>query len=639
MKDNDRSSSRGSDDVQHMRDGVSLFRVPTLGRTKELEHEREKEITCDAEREYRREGYSMANMFKLFLITSSYLLLVIIMGFFFGAASTTFHKTIHAISHLWKDTVWDAMSETMPSWWFPCVHMSIGTILSGFFVGWIVFKFIPECEEGGTSAVKICLHFGAKVPMHVGVARFILTSIYIGGGNPLGSEAPTLHICAVVASTFYDFVVHVFGTRRFSTTHHSAMVIVGCSCGLSAAFNTPMGGIIYALEEFGSENTTGSSRLLTIWIALGSSAALAVHRLISGNHPFFPVKTEYPDTAAFEPTMILTAFVPIICAVAAHSFMNLTLYLRQLRYKYVKDSISMGVGSILVSLLAALFYTISGAVGYASFTWGVSPEQLTAMIAGNGTWDPALYFVARFFMCAVAVAFGGSGGLFTPALILGGSIGVSTSALLNHNVTDLATSSTVLGMMGMTGFFSALLRLPLTSAIVSYEMTSHLSTRSSVYLPIVLSSLMSYYFADLLSPYDLAQRMMYQDGVDEEILARSVPSTSVRPASTRISFSTDDLGRSHAPTLTGVSSNNRSSVVSFMPERSVERNITLRSSVMTTATRKSTAHRSEASSMSGPDNKNRRLAHYMGKNAVPVPVESATVVPMPVDPVERESNR
>eukprot|EP00397_Hematodinium_sp_SG-2012_P019074 GEMP01019584.1.p1 GENE.GEMP01019584.1~~GEMP01019584.1.p1 ORF type:complete len:708 (+),score=59.74 GEMP01019584.1:73-2124(+) len=455
------------------------------------------EVTCEKERHYRGSN-TIRNMMGLVGVTAIYLIMVVISGVFFGITSTGFEESIHLTSHFWRHTLWEELlQEYLPAWWFPCIHMGIGTVASGLFVGYIVSTYIPECAGGGISAVKVCLHLGATVPIHIGVSRFVLTSLYIGCGNPLGSEAPTLHICSIVASSFYNVVARVFGRDIFSEANHRPMVIVGCACGLSAAFNTPMGGILYALEEFGGEHGSTSSHLLSIWIALGSTAALAMHRVLKGNEQFFDVRAEYAQ-ASIAPCMLLAFPLSLICAGIQHVFMLLTLQIRNFRYQHVDERISMGVGSFILTHLIK--------------------DQ-------TSPWTPFLFCIGKFFMCSVAVAFNGSGGLFTPSLLLGGGIGVFSSAAFGDDIIIDDSSTTIFAMMCMTGLFSAMLRLPLTGAIISYEMTSHLSTRSDAFLPVVICSLMSYYFADVLSPYDLAERMMLQDGINDEMQI-DVPSFS-----------------------------------------------------------------------------------------------------------------
>ena len=90
---------------------------------------------------------------------------------------------------------------------------------------------------------------GAPIPFRTAITRIVLSSIYLGMGNPLGIEAPILHVTAATASTFVSN-----GSRLFpdycQLEHLPTWVFVGVTGGLSAAFSAPMAGITYALEEF-----------------------------------------------------------------------------------------------------------------------------------------------------------------------------------------------------------------------------------------------------------------------------------------------------------------------------------------------------------------------------------------------------
>jgi len=475
----------------------------------------------DLEDSYREMGLGIYPIYMLLKLTFPYLLIVILNGILFGFSSTYFHYAIHELSHFYRDTVGDMAKEIMPEWWFPCFHMAFSVIASGLLVGAIVWKFIPECAEGGTSAVKICLAFGAEVPIYVGVARFILTTIYIGFGNPLGSEAPTLHICAVVASSVYSNINRFFGEDHFPHKNHEALVVVGCACGMSAAFNTPLGGIIYALEEFGEEATSGvSTRMLSVWVATGSVVALVVHRLIKGNKQYFESNLDHAIEFELETWMLICIPIAALCAVLSYMYSRLILYLRGKRFEHCTPTLSMGCGSAIVALVAAIFYVIDIALfdDEPNYYWGVGEEMLKKLMAGG--YPPGkclLFFVGKFLTCAIAFSFGGAGGLFTPSLIMGGTLGVLISALGNDQIAP-GVSSEVCCVLCMAGFFSGLLHLPLTAAIVSVEMVTQMSTRTNLILPILITSVLSYYFGNILSEHNIFEMILLMSGMTDELL-------------------------------------------------------------------------------------------------------------------------
>lgn len=86
--------------------------------------------------------------------------------------------------------------KTFQSQFYCC--RATGVIFSSIFVGFFTTYVVPECCGGGMLAVKFCLAADTAIPLKVGLYRFFLTAIYIGFGNTLGVEAPTLHICAAV---------------------------------------------------------------------------------------------------------------------------------------------------------------------------------------------------------------------------------------------------------------------------------------------------------------------------------------------------------------------------------------------------------------------------------------------------------
>ena len=142
-------------------------------------------------------------------------------------------------------------------------------------------KYLP----GGAIAVRVCVALGTIVPFKVGLARFLLTAAYLSFGSPLGVESPTLHICAAVSSSLYGVASVLFTEKYFPQGNVATMVIVGCTCGLSAAFNTPLGGILYAMEEF--KSFLAQSNVLTTLITLGSLTSVAVRIFPHKKHMLF----------------------------------------------------------------------------------------------------------------------------------------------------------------------------------------------------------------------------------------------------------------------------------------------------------------------------------------------------------------
>ncbi|CAD7926806.1 unnamed protein product, partial [Amoebophrya sp. A25] len=98
-------------------------------------------------------------------------------------------------------------------------------------------------------ATKICICLSSPIQLQIIAYRFMLSAIYIGGGLPLGIEAPTFHLCAALASNVNQFIERLDNTILNSDTMPQ-IVLIGCVAGLSQAFNTPIGSLLFVLEEF-----------------------------------------------------------------------------------------------------------------------------------------------------------------------------------------------------------------------------------------------------------------------------------------------------------------------------------------------------------------------------------------------------
>lgn len=167
-------------------------------------------------------------------------------------------------------------------------------------------------------------------------------------GNPLGIESPTLHICAAVACTLYEGAQRI-SRKFFPDNNMTTMVIIGCTCGLSAAFNTPFGGILYAMEEY--RQVLSGSNVLTTAITIASLLSVVFSRIAYkvmstqsvyqnhtlfemlgihiSDHPFF--ESDLPDGGKdLKWWMILSIPVGVACGMYTHFLSWLILKLRAL---------------------------------------------------------------------------------------------------------------------------------------------------------------------------------------------------------------------------------------------------------------------------------------------------------------------
>ena len=118
------------------------------------------------------------------------------------------------------------------------LHSVLGATFGAFIVGYITKQFVPECLGGGTIATKISLAISSPIPLRIGICRLLLSSVYVGLGNPLGIEAPTIHLSAAVASALHNFAITCVpgmdARGRYGWDFKLPLVMVlGCCGGLS----------------------------------------------------------------------------------------------------------------------------------------------------------------------------------------------------------------------------------------------------------------------------------------------------------------------------------------------------------------------------------------------------------------------
>ncbi|CAD7955558.1 unnamed protein product [Amoebophrya sp. A25] len=208
----------------------------------------------------------------------------IVLGVSIGAVNIVFHGAYHWMEdsfiyvneHFFSADEDRSLGDTIGYHLF----RAFGVVISSVFCGLIVTYLVPECSGGGTISVRACIALGSFVPLHVGIARFCLSAVYLGLGNPLGAEAPTLHICAAVSCSLYYFCqTRPAVADYFPPENRTTMVIVGCTCGLAAAFAAPIGSVLYAMEEF--RHSLGDSNMYTTLITTASLIAVVTSQMVN----------------------------------------------------------------------------------------------------------------------------------------------------------------------------------------------------------------------------------------------------------------------------------------------------------------------------------------------------------------------
>jgi len=346
---------------------------------------------------------------------------------------------------------------------------------------WMVRRFSPEASGSGIPHVESVLRGELpEAPFRLIPIKFIGGLLAIGSGLALGREGPSVQMGASIG----DLVGRLF---RRSLPDRLVLLAAGAGAGLATAFNAPIAGAIFVLEELVQRFDT---RIAII--ALGvSSTAIAVARIFLGDAPDFHVEQLTYFHAGTRPLYFVLGAIAGLFAI---------LYNRALLGTIAAAN---RLDRWPVPLRAAL---IGAAVGmlawFAPGLVGGGDEITQRTLQGSDALALApLIFLLRFTLGAVSYAALTPGGLFAPMLVLGAQIGLLFGVLSRLAFPELDIQPQAFAVVGMAAFFTGVVRAPLTGIVLVVEMTASVN---------MLLPMLSACFAAMLVPTLLGNAPIYE---------------------------------------------------------------------------------------------------------------------------------
>jgi chloride channel protein, CIC family len=384
--------------------------------------------------------------------------------------------------------------QRLPSWEGLLVALGLGAVGSGFGL-WLVRRFAPETAGSGIPDLKSVV-LGEKQLLWKRVipVKFLAGVAGIGGGLTLGREGPTVQMggaTGLMVSTWFR-VKQGEGERK-------ALISAGAAAGLAAAFNAPLAGLIFALEEL-----TGSfTPVVFVASFLAAVTADVVCRVVTGETPVFALHGMAAPTLSALPVAALIGMLAGVAGVAFNRSLIISLNLFDRLNR--RPPFAVGAGAGLVVGLAAWFYPdISGS------------GALLSERAVNGEFAVKwmlVFIVVRFFLTMVSYGSGAAGGIFAPLLVLGSLGGLSLGAMVHSVLPGWAAFPETFAVIGMGALFTATVRAPLTGIVLMIELTG----QYAFMLPLLVSCFAAYGIAEALGDkpiYDvLRERALARAGV------------------------------------------------------------------------------------------------------------------------------
>lgn len=390
-------------------------------------------------------------------------LLALIVGVVTGFGAVGFRDLIgliHNMGFLGQFIVhYDANVFTPPSPWGALVILV--PVVGALGVTYLVSNFAPEAKGHGVPEVMDAIYYGGGIirPV-VAVVKSLASALAIGTGSAVGREGPIIQIGSALGSTFGQII-------KMPPSQRITLVAAGAGAGIAATFNTPIGGVLFAVELMMPE----VSARTFLPVALATGTATFVGRWFFGQQPAFfvpPLQPMGADWASLA-TLGLYALLGALTGVAAAGFIRgLHLaedVLERIKNRYLRHAFGMLLVGILFYLLMRTFghYYVEG-VGYSTIQW-----ILLGQMSGAGLL--ALLFVCKLLATSLSLGSGSSGGIFSPSLFMGATIGAALAGALQTAGLPLNISIPVFAMVGMGAMVGGGTGAVMTAVTMIFEMT------------------------------------------------------------------------------------------------------------------------------------------------------------------------
>jgi len=356
-------------------------------------------------------------------------------------------------------------------------------------IGYLLYRFFPNARGSGVPQTKAALFArDGRITLRTVLGKFFCTSATLASGIPLGREGPSVQVGAGIGS--------VLGRALgLSTEQVKNLIPVGAAAAIAAAFNTPLAAVVFALEEImGDLNAP-----MMGGVVLASATAWMVLRVSLGDHPLFTVPQYHlVSSAEFAVYAVLGVAGGVVSAAFARLLLGLRAWFLRLPRKTVW--FQPVVGGLLVGGMGWFVPQVLG-VGY-SFVGDALNGRMAFHLM-------LLLLLLKLFAVTTSYASGNAGGIFGPSLFLGAMLGgtVGTAA---HHLFPLATATPgAYALVGMGAVFAGVVRTPMTSVLIIFEMTQDYA----VIVPLMIANMVSLFVASLLQHEPIYEALAVQDGI------------------------------------------------------------------------------------------------------------------------------
>lgn len=338
----------------------------------------------------------------------------------------------------------------------------LSPVLGGLVVVFLVERFAPEAKGHGVPEVMDSVFYKrGNIRWQVAVIKSLASALSIGSGAAVGREGPIIQIGAALGSAFSQAI-------RLSTWQKITLLSAGAGAGIAATFNTPLGGVLFALEILLPE--VSNRTFLPVVVATG--AATTIGRILIGPDPAFiipGIQLSLAQTPGIEETLAFV-LLGVACGVASWAFIRLLVFMEDGFPKlpgnaYTQNILGMAlIGLMMVGLTHAFGHPYIDGVGY-----GVIQSTLDNKMMSAGLL--ALLFLLKLLATTISLGCGASGGIFSPSLYLGATLGGAFAVVISLVLPHAGLSVPSAAIVGMAAMVGAGTGGVMTAIVMIFEMT------------------------------------------------------------------------------------------------------------------------------------------------------------------------
>jgi CIC family chloride channel protein len=342
--------------------------------------------------------------------------------------------------------------------------------LGGAVVGPLIYFFAREAKGHGVPEVMVAVALrGGVIRARIVAIKALASAISIGSGGSVGREGPIVQIASALGSSIGQLL-------RVPASQLRVIVACGAAAGVSATFNAPIAGALFAAEV-----VVGNFALAQLSpIVIASVVATVVSRFFLGNHPAF----EVPVYELVSPLELVPYMLVGVCAgLVALIFMR-TLYASEDFFDRIPipDWTKAALGGLGVGAIAIALPNVYG-VGYSTITLALT-DQLPLMMLGA-------LLLAKIAATSITIGSGGSGGIFAPSLFLGATTGGFLGSILHQWFPDATATSGAYALVTMGAVVAATTHAPITAIIMIFELTQTIDIIPPLMAACVVSTLVT----------------------------------------------------------------------------------------------------------------------------------------------------